>query len=127
MVDIVLRILVAALAVVLLSVGIQYMIDPAATAAQFGISVADDIGLATLRADIGGFFCASGGLALAAAIRNAPSWLLGPTVLIALAFVGRVITLMVDGVAPGAFTPMVVELIMIAVFGAVMLRARTAA
>ncbi len=126
MTDIIIRILTGALSAILLVVGLQYMMDPAATAGQFGLAVTDDIGLATLRADIGGFFCASGGLGLAAAIRHQPSWLLGPITLIILAFVGRLITLAVDGAAPGAFTPMIIEAVTIIVFGYAMMRGRTA-
>ncbi len=126
MVDIIVRVLTGALGALLLVIGVQYLIDPAATAGQFGVAVSEDIGLATLRADIGGFFCGSGGLALAAAIRNRSDWLLGPIVLMVLAFVGRLITIIVDGAAPGAFTPMIVEAVTITVFGLAMMRGRTA-
>ncbi len=126
MVDIILRVLIAGFGVLLLSMGIQYLWDPAGSAAQYGLAVSEEIGLATLRADMGAFFCGSGGLALAAAALNRPAWLLAPTVLMALAFVGRVITLAVDGADPGTFVPMAVEAVMVVLFGAAMMRARTA-
>ena len=121
MVDLIIRTLVGVSGLLLLSIGVQYLIDPVTAGAQFAIGTTAETGIANLRADMVGFFVGSGGLALAAAIRNNTSWLLAPMVLMALAFIGRVVTLAVEGTDPGA-TAMIVEAAMVVVFAGAMVR-----
>ncbi len=121
MVDLIIRVFVGVSGLLLLSIGVQYLLDPVTAGAQFAIGTTGDMGIANLRADMVGFFCGSGGLALAAAIRNKTSWLLAPMVLMALAFIGRLITLGVEGTDPGA-TAMIVEAAMVVIFAGAMMR-----
>ena len=121
MVDLILRVFVGVAGLLLLSIGVQYLIDPVTAGAQFAIGVTGDPGIANLRADMVGFFCGSGGLALTAAVRNKSSWLLAPMVMMALAFIGRVVTLIVEGTDPGV-PAMIVEGASVVIFSAAMMR-----
>jgi arylsulfatase/uncharacterized sulfatase len=86
---------------------------PAALAATFGLDPLGAVGLATVRADVGGFFGAGALITLAAAVRGRGDWLWPVLLLLGLAIVGRAIGLMVDGVLPMLIPPMVVEALLI--------------
>src|SRR5262252_4241845 len=86
---------VAGLLSVLLAV--RFFIDPAAPAALLGIAPVGELGTATLRADLGGFFGVCGILALAAAIRNSAALVTVPLLAIAIAFAGRIVSFALEG------------------------------
>ena len=113
------RLLVGALGVLALIGALRIWIDPAIPAATLGLSPIGGLGLATLRADVGGFFAGMGGFALAAAIRNDRRLVTAPLVLVSLALTGRLITAGLEGLAPEMVLPIVVEatLAVILVFG----------
>ncbi len=89
--------------------------DPATLAAQLGISPIGDLGVSTIRGDIGGFFSAVGVFMLAAAYFGDRRFIVPPLVLGALALTGRTISLAVTGPAPELFQPMLIEAVTIIV------------
>ncbi len=112
------RIAVAVTGLILFIIAIGAWLSPAATAAKLGVTATGALGVATLRADLGAFFAVSGGLALFAAIRRAPTYLTTPLLLIALALAGRLLALAFAPFDSTMAPPMIAEAIMVAVFGA---------
>lgn len=106
------RLLVGALGVLALIGALRIWIDPAVPAATLGLSPIGGLGLATLRADVGGFFGGMGGFALASAIRNDRRLVTVPLVLVSLALTGRLITAGMEGLAPEMVLPMTVEAVL---------------
>lgn len=101
--------------VLFLLVALRIWIDPPAVGQTLGIAAQGPVGLATMRADMGGFFGAAGGFALWAAIRRRRVWLLPPLVLLTIALAGRALTLAVGGLSIVQLPPMVVEALCVAV------------
>jgi hypothetical protein len=95
----------------------RFFINPAAPAALLGITPVGDLGTATLRADLGGFFGVCGILALAAAIRNSAALVTVPLLAIAIALSGRIVSYALDGGGSAVVQPMLVELALLVVFG----------
>lgn len=95
----------------------RFFINPAASAALLGITPVGDLGTATLRADLGGFFGVCGILALAAAIRNSAALVTVPLLAIAIALSGRIVSYALDGGGSAVVQPMLVELTLLVVFG----------
>lgn len=94
---------------------VQVWVAPAAFAGRLGLSAVDSLGLATLRADIGGFFGVAGALALAAALRDRRSLLIAPLIALAIALVGRLVTLAIAGYSPNMLAPIIVEAVLLAI------------
>lgn len=94
-------------------IGLGFLLIPAKLATAFFLTPIGTQGLATLRADFPGFFIGASLFALAGAIRNKAAPLLVPLVLVSLALFGRFVSLALDGFAPSAVQPMVVETVMI--------------
>jgi len=94
---------------------VQVWVSPAAFAGRLGLSAADSLGLATLRADLGGFFGVAGALALAAALRDRRSLLIAPLIALAIALVGRLVTLAIAGYSPNMLAPIIVEAVLLAI------------
>lgn len=92
-----------------LLVAIQLLLHPGTVGLRLGLAPVSAVGLATLRADVAGFFAVTGGLSLAAAIRNDRALVLAPLLLIGAALAGRCLNLAVQGVRPELIQPMVVE------------------
>lgn len=102
--------------------GLGFLIHPVRFGADFFLSPNGIPGLAVLRADMTSFFLVGGLMSAAAALRRDPTLLIAPILLFAVAITGRTVSLVVDGVTPGAFVPMAVE----AFFVATLLFARNA-
>jgi hypothetical protein len=111
----VLRALVGVIGVLALLVAARLWIGPEAPAAALGLKADGLLGLATLRADVGGFFAAGGLFALAGAIRGEGRLLTPPAVLLGLALVGRLVTVAVDGYAAPMLPPMIIEAVLVAI------------
>ncbi|MEW6018858.1 MAG: hypothetical protein AB1760_12375, partial [Pseudomonadota bacterium] len=101
--------------VLFLLVALRIWIDPPAVGQTLGIAAQGPVGLATLRADMGGFFGAAGGFALWAAVRRRRVWLLPPLALLTIALAGRALTLAIAGFSIVQVPPMVVEALCVAV------------
>ena len=80
----------------------------------FGFGPEGVIGRASVRADVGGFFLGGGILAFYAAWKCHAGAATVGALFVGLALTGRLLTLILDGNAPGAVPPMVVEAVMIA-------------
>lgn len=111
----ILRVAIGILSVFFIGVGLGFLVAPAKLAAGFFVSPLGIQGLATLRADFPGFFIGAGGFALLGTWRADPRPLLVPMLLVGLALFGRVVSILVDGMAPTAIQPMVVEAVTIGV------------
>ncbi|MDQ0464289.1 hypothetical protein QO010_002070 [Caulobacter ginsengisoli] len=114
----VIRGLVGLAGVLALLLALQFWLNPALPAGRLGISPIGALGLATIRADMAGFFGAAGAFALFAAIRAEGKWLTAPLLMIAIALTGRVITVAVQGWSPELGLPMIVEAVLLALFAA---------
>lgn len=111
-----LRLVVGAVGLLAVLMAARIWTDPAAVAAQLGLTPGGALGLATLRADIAGLFGATGGLALVASVRSEGRLLLGPLVFIGVAFAGRLVNLAVVGFTPDQVAPLLVEVVALGVF-----------
>jgi len=111
----ILRILIGLVVIFNLLLGAGFLFSPARMAALFFLSPDGVQGLATLRADFSSFFIAAALFAFYGAWKAHAAPLLAPLAMFAIAFIGRCIGLISDGVTPTAFTPMVVEAVMMAI------------
>lgn len=107
--QLVLRVLVGIAGLLGLLIAARMWMVPAEVAEQLGVAAASPLGLATIRADMGGFFGAGGLFALAAAIKARGGMLLPSVVLIALALTGRLIAAVMNGFVPEMGPPMAIE------------------
>ena len=95
----------------------RFWIDPAKIAATMDLTAGGPAGLGTLRADMAGFFGASGVLMLAAVIRKEARWLTPVVLMLGIALTGRVLNLLLNGPGPALIPPMVIEAVMIILTG----------
>ena len=101
-----------------LLVAVRMWMAPVETAGQLGVLAPGQLGLATIRADMGGFFAGGGLFALAAAIRGRAGPLIVPVVLIGLALTGRLLTVAITGFADDMGPPMAIEAVLLLIFAA---------
>jgi peptidoglycan/LPS O-acetylase OafA/YrhL len=94
--------------------GVAFLIQPVSWGAAFFLSPMGIPGMAVLRADMTAFFLTGGILAAIGGWKQNPAWLVTPIMLFAIAIIGRTISLVADGVTPGAFLPMIVEAALVA-------------
>lgn len=113
------RVLVGVAGLLGLLVALRFWMAPEDVAAQLGVQASGPLGIASIRADIAGFFAAGGGFSLVAAIRNRAGLLTAPIVLIGLALTGRFLTLALNGISNDMIPPIAIEaaLLAILVFG----------
>lgn len=109
------RILTGLVGLFFLAMGLGFWFAIENQSAGFGLETGTAIARASIRADFGAFFLAVGGMSLIAAWKQSASWATAPLILLALALSGRIVSLLLDGPAPGGFSPMVVEAACIAV------------
>ena len=109
------RVAVAAVGLLNLALGLSFPVQPEAMAALFYITPVGSQGLATIRADFPGFFLTGGSFALWGAWMRYSEALRVPILLLSIALFGRCVSLILDGVGPGALPPMVAEAVMIGV------------
>lgn len=114
--QLVLRIVIGVAGLLGLLVAARIWMAPAEMAAQLGLSPSSPLGFATIRADMGGFFAAGGAFALAAAIKARGALLLPSVVLIALALVGRLVAIAMDGFTPDMGPPLAIEAVLLVLF-----------
>jgi hypothetical protein len=113
-----LRIAVVAIGFFNVVLGLLFLVHPAWMAAQFHVAPIGSQGLASIRADFTAFFLAAGVFALLGAWKQRAEPLLVPIFLFGVAFFGRTLSLIFDGVGPDAFPPMIAEAVMIGVLEA---------
>jgi hypothetical protein len=96
-------------------IGLGFFFVPDSTGPSFGL-VPDGIpGLAVLRADMTAFFVVGGVCMIWGAWKRNGELLLVPAALFAIAFCGRLLTLIVDGLSPEFWLPMLAEAATVAV------------
>ena len=105
----VLRILVALIAVVMLVHGLGFWFRIDMMNGLFALATQNDLGFASIRADFGGFFLAVGLFSAYAAWRQDGQAALGAAMLFIIAFIGRVISLGFEGPVAGGVPPMMFE------------------
>ena len=115
MVRTVLRGLIGLIGVLGLLLALQLWLNPAAPAAKLGLMATGPLGLASIRADLGGLFAGAGLLALMGAVRGQARLLTAPLLLTSLALAGRVVTVAFNGLTPDMVQPMVVEAVLIVI------------
>ncbi len=96
-------------------VALRLWMAPQEVAIQLGVEPIGPFGLATIRADVAGFFAGAGVLSLLAAIRNRAVLLTAPLILIGLALTGRLITGASSGITNEMIPPMAIEAGLLAV------------
>ena len=105
---------VAGLLAVLVAFGFWF--NPDTLAGRFGIAAQGALGYSTLRADFGALFGGVGLFAIAAAVRNSARLLSAPLLLIGIGFCGRLLTIALAGYDAAMLSPMVTEVVLIALF-----------
>lgn len=113
------RILVGLMALFFGAMGAQFWFSLDSQAAAFGLQGAVDaanlIGRASVRADFGSFFLTVCILCAYAAWKRNGSAAVGAALLFGLALMGRILSILLDGPAPGGTPPMVVEAACVAI------------
>ena len=97
-----------------LFMGLNFLMNPQATALGFGIQPTGVQGLSTLRADFTAFFGVVAVCMMIGAWRRNADLLLVPAALMGTAVVVRAISLGVDGGYPGYLVPMIVVAVHVA-------------
>ncbi len=118
MLQIALRSLVGLSGLAALAMAVRFWIDPAGPAAQLGVGPLGDLGVSTLRADMGAFFGVAGGFAVAAALRNDARLILPPLFILGAALLGRLFTATQLGFGGGVVEPIVVEAVLTGLYAA---------
>jgi hypothetical protein len=113
----VVRIVVSIAGLLSVALAVRFFVSPVALAATLGVAPLGELGTATLRGDFGGFFGVCGIFALAAAIRNSAAFVTVPLLAIAIAISGRIVSYALDGGGSAVLQPMLVELVLLAIFG----------
>ncbi len=92
-----------------LMLGLSFLLNPVNMASQFALDPRGIQGLASLRADFTAFFLVVGSMMIWGAWRRLPTLFLTPMLLLGIAFLGRCLSLILDGAADTAFLPMGIE------------------
>ena len=95
--------------------GLQWMTDPAAAAADGGMALTSLLGYSNARGDMGGLFLGGTALTVLGLVTRNSTWLNALAIVIGLIAAGRVVSLAFDGVTNEAFTPLAFEVVMVAV------------
>ena len=109
------RALVGAAGLLALLMAVGFWVRPVELAGKLGLQPIGDLGLATVRADLGGFFGAAGGFALLAALRNRGDLLIAPLLMIGIALTGRLLSLALTGLSAPLIQPIVVEAVLLVI------------
>ena len=83
---------------------------------DLGLATAGEIGRATIRSDLGGFFGASSVFAILAAVHGRSQYTRAALLLLGFAVVGRLVNIAVAGWNPAYAAPLVIEAAVIAIF-----------
>lgn len=89
--------------------GIGFLLDPVGSGADFGIAPQGTLGLASMRADMTAFFVVAGGCMIWGGWARKGDPLLVTAALMAIAIIGRLYTLIVNGPHDEWFVPIIVE------------------
>ncbi len=109
------RALVGLMALLFLYMGLGFWFSLDSRAAEFAIEASNALGRASIRADFGSFFLTVGVLCGYASWKRCGSAAAGAALLFGLALLGRIVTIILEGKAPGAVPPMVVEAVSVGI------------
>ena len=101
--------------IVFVMVGLGFFFQPESTGAGFALLPDGIPGLAVIRGDMTAFFVVGGGCMIWGAWKRNGELLLVPAALFAIAFAGRLVTVVVDGATPQFWLPMLIEAATVAV------------
>lgn len=87
----VIKLLVLLPAILFVVTGIRWLVTPAGIAPNFGLTLAEGIGLSSQIGDMAGFFLTLGFCMLIALISERRSWYYPPIMLLAITAIGRVL------------------------------------
>lgn len=87
----VLRLLVLLPAILFLVTGVRWLVEPAGIAPDFGLILAEGLGLSSQIGDMAGFFLTLGSCMLIALISERRSWFYPPIMLLAVTALGRIV------------------------------------
>jgi hypothetical protein len=108
------RLLVGVVGLFNIFMGFSFLFNATKMAGNFALSPIGTQGLATVRADLPGFFLTAGAFAIFGAWQKSRQALLVPIMLLGIALFGRFLSIILDGIAATTFPPMIAEAIMIA-------------
>lgn len=106
---VILSAILLALAIVDVVLGTGFLVDPAVSAADFGLAITGPHGSSTLRGDMTAFFYVSAIAMAWGGWQRRGDVLLAALGLFAIAFIGRFVNLVADGPYEGWMVPMAVE------------------
>ena len=109
------RALVGLMALFFFAMGVLFWVSLDTQAAQFQIQAAGVLGHASIRADFGSFFLSFGLFCGYAAWKQSGGAALAAATLFGFALLGRLVTIALEGAAPGAVPPMVIEALGVAI------------
>ncbi|MEX2208497.1 MAG: hypothetical protein WEF50_19940 [Myxococcota bacterium] len=110
----VLKGLVALIGLLLGVLGLRWVFAPEGAATELGITLGGAVALNTARGDIGGLFVGGAVLCLLGLARGDGRWLQAGALLLGCVAAGRMVGVVVDGLAPQSGVAIAVELAMIA-------------
>jgi hypothetical protein len=87
----VLKLLVLLPAILFVVTGVRWLVAPAGIAPDFGLTLAEGIGLSSQIGDMAGFFLTLGSCMLIALISEHRSWYYPPMMLLAITALGRIV------------------------------------
>ncbi|MFT6408459.1 MAG: hypothetical protein ACJAQ6_001878 [Arenicella sp.] len=105
-----LRILIGLPALLFIFIGLRWAVDPSGAAGMAGMPLLTGIGLSSQIGDFGALFLALGGMALYGSIKQSPSWLYPPAIVLAVIAGYRTIAWLFHG-APFAVTEIIIEIV----------------
>jgi Domain of unknown function (DUF4345) len=109
------RILIGLLAALFLFMGLQFWFAQDQATQGFNLVTQDLLARASIRADFGVTFLGIGIMSAMAAWRKSAAYAWGAMLLMAIAFCGRLVSILLEGPAPGGTQPMVVEALGVAI------------
>jgi len=113
------RVLIGIMALFFGAMGAGFWLNLETQAAGFGLQGAVEasnlIGRMSVRADFGSFFLTIGILCGYAVWKRSGSAAIGAALLFGIALLGRIVSIALDGPAPGAAPPMVIEAVSVAI------------
>ncbi len=114
--NVLLRVLIAIVGLLALAATLLAWFRPESFGGDLGLVAASEIGRATIRSDMGGFFGASSVFAILAAVHGRSQYTRAALLLLAMAVTGRLVNIAVGGWNPAYTAPLVIEAAVIAIF-----------
>jgi hypothetical protein len=113
----ILKVLVALPAVLFMTMGVRWLVNPAGIAPDFGFSLATGVGLSSQVGDMSAYFLMLGICMLTALVSGQRVWYYPPIILLSLTAVGRVIAWLVHdaALATDKITPEIVVAVILLV------------